>query len=36
MDFLDRMNKVVDYIENNLDGEISSLTIAQVSCISAY
>ena len=32
MDFLDRMGKVIDYIENNLDGEISNLTIAQISC----
>jgi AraC family transcriptional regulator len=32
MDFLNRMNKVIDYIENNLDGEISNLMIAKISC----
>jgi len=32
MDFLDRMNETIDYIEDNLDGEISNIKIAQITC----
>ena len=36
MDWLNRMNKAVDYIESNLADEISYDKAAQVACCSAY
>lgn len=36
MDWLDRMNSAVDYIESNLDGEISYDRAAQIACCSTY
>lgn len=36
MDWLDRMNRVMGYIEENLAGEISYDTIAQLACCGSY
>ena len=36
MDWLNRMNKVMDYIEANLAGEISYDKAAQIACCSTY
>lgn len=36
MDWLDRFNAAMDYIENNLDGEIEYLVIARAACCSEY
>jgi len=36
MDWLNRMNKAMDYIESNLAGEISYDIIAQTACCSTY
>lgn len=36
MDWLERMNNVLDYIEKNLDNEISYKKMAQVGCCSEY
>jgi AraC family transcriptional regulator len=36
MDWLDRMNKAMDYIEANLEGEISYDKVAQITCCSTY
>lgn len=36
MDWLDRMEKVIEYIESNLDKEINYETIAEISCCSVY
>jgi len=36
MDFLDRMNKAVDYIETRLDGEIDSKELAVIVCCNVY
>ncbi|MDF2872309.1 MAG: hypothetical protein K0R05_3884 [Anaerocolumna sp.] len=34
MDFLSRLNKALDYIENNLDEEIDYKTIERLACCS--
>ncbi len=34
MDYLSRMNNALDYIENNLDGEIDYNTVAKLACCS--
>lgn len=36
MDLLERMNNVLDYIENNLDIEIDHKKMAQIACCSEY
>ncbi|WNS40837.1 AraC family transcriptional regulator [Paenibacillus sp. MMS20-IR301] len=36
MDWLDRFNAAVDYIENNLDGEIEYSLVAQAACCSEF
>jgi len=36
MDWLDRMNKVIDYIEQNLTDEISYEAAARIACCSTY
>jgi AraC family transcriptional regulator len=36
MDWLDKMNSALDYIEDNLDGEINMNTVAQKACCSSY
>lgn len=36
MDWLDRINGVMDYIEDNLAGEISYEKVAQIACCSTY
>jgi AraC family transcriptional regulator len=36
MDWLDKMNKAMDYIESNLTGDISYDKIAQLACCSTY
>lgn len=36
MDWLNRMNRAMDYIEANLDGEISCVKAAQIACCSTY
>jgi AraC family transcriptional regulator len=36
MDWLKRMNNALDYIEENLDGEIDYKKIAQVALFSEY
>ncbi|MCL2518925.1 MAG: AraC family transcriptional regulator [Oscillospiraceae bacterium] len=36
MDWLDRMNRAMDYIESNLAGEISYDRAAQIACCSTY
>lgn len=36
MDWLDKMNKAMDYIESNLTGDISYGKIAQLACCSTY
>lgn len=35
MSWLDKMVNVLNYIEENLDGEISLKTMAEISCYSA-
>ncbi len=36
MEWLDRMNRAMDYIERNLDGDISYDEVARLVCTSAY
>ena len=36
MDFLDRMNKAVDYIEARLDGDIDSGELSAIVCCNVY
>lgn len=36
MDTLDNMKQAIDYIENNLDGEIEYARIAQIALCSQY
>ncbi len=36
MEWLERLNKSVDYIENNLADEISYERAAQIACCSTY
>jgi len=36
MEWLERMNNVLDYIEQNIDGEISYKEIAKIACTSEY
>ncbi len=36
MDWLDKMNRAIDYIEQNLDGEIDMSVVAQLACCSLY
>lgn len=36
MDWLQNMNNAIEYIENNLDGEIDYIKVAQLACCSVY
>ena len=36
MQWLDKMNSAIDYIEDNLDGEINTEAVAQRACCSSY
>lgn len=36
MDWLDRFNAAIEYIENNLDGEIDYSFVARTACCSEY
>lgn len=36
MDWINRMDKVIEYIERNLDSEINYETIAKIACCSVY
>ena len=36
MDWLNRMNEAMDFIENNLENEISFSKVAQIACCSTY
>ena len=36
MEWLDRMNEALDYIESNLDGKIDLSAAARLACCSVY